>query len=50
MPLFFLRNYVLMVPYLCFKFRIFNKPVLEKYVFQVERAYTFSNMPSCNLR
>jgi hypothetical protein len=35
-PFIFLRNWVLVVPYLCFTFRIFYRPVLEKYVFQVE--------------
>jgi hypothetical protein len=32
-PSIFLRSWVLVALYLCFKFRIFDKPVLEKYVF-----------------
>jgi hypothetical protein len=32
----FLGNWVLVVPYLCSKFRIFDKPILEEYVSQVE--------------
>jgi len=35
-PTTFLRNWVLVALYLCFRFCIFNKPVLEKYFFQVE--------------
>jgi len=32
-PLMFLRNWALVVPYLCSKFRIFNRLVLEEYIF-----------------
>jgi hypothetical protein len=32
----FLRRWALMAPYLCLRFHIFNGPVLEEYVFQVE--------------
>ncbi len=35
-PLIFLRSWVLVVPYLCSKFHILHRPVLEKYVYQVE--------------
>jgi len=37
-PSIFLGNWALMVPYLCFKFHIFNRPILEEYVSQVERG------------
>jgi hypothetical protein len=29
----FLGNWVLVVPYLCFTFRTFGRPILEEYVF-----------------
>jgi hypothetical protein len=32
-PFTFLGNMVLMTPYLCSRFRIFDKPILEEYVF-----------------
>ncbi len=35
-PSAFLRNWALVVSYLCSKFRIFDRPILEEYVFQVE--------------
>jgi hypothetical protein len=35
-PSTFLGSWVLMVSYLCFKFCIFNRPVLEEYVFDFE--------------
>ncbi len=35
-PSIFLGNWVLVAPFLCFKFHIFNKLVLEEYVIQVE--------------
>jgi len=35
-PSSFLRSWVLAVLYLCSKFRIFDRPVMERYVFQVE--------------
>jgi hypothetical protein len=35
-PSAFLRSWVLVTPYLCFRFCIFDKPILEYYVFQVE--------------
>jgi len=34
----FLGNWVLVAPYLCSKFHIFNRPILEKYVFHIERG------------
>jgi hypothetical protein len=34
-PFVFLKSWVLVVPYLCFRFHIFNKHVLDKYVSQV---------------
>jgi len=37
-PSIFLGNWALMVLYLCFKFHIFNRPILEEYVSQVERG------------
>ncbi len=35
-PSIFLRNWTVVAPYLCSKFRIFDKPILEQYVSQVE--------------
>ncbi len=35
-PSIFLMNWALVAPYLCSRFRIFDKLVLEEYVFQVE--------------
>ncbi len=35
-PFAFLRNWALVAPYLCSRFHIFNRPVLEEYVSQVE--------------
>jgi hypothetical protein len=29
-------SWALVAPYVCYKFRIFDKTILEKYVFQVE--------------
>ncbi len=37
-PFVFLRNWVLMAPYLCSRFHIFNRPILEEYVSQVKRG------------
>jgi hypothetical protein len=34
--LFFIGNWVVVAPYLCSRFHIFYKPILEEYVFQVE--------------
>jgi hypothetical protein len=42
-PIFFLKSWVLMVPYLYFRLRIFNRPVLEEYASQVERGLTYFN-------
>jgi hypothetical protein len=39
----FLGNWVLVATYLCYKLHIFYIPILEKYVFQVERAHTCFN-------
>jgi hypothetical protein len=39
-PSIFLKNWALMVSYLCFKFHIFYRPILELYVFQVEGGPT----------
>jgi hypothetical protein len=33
----------LVVPYLCFKFCIFDKPVLERYFFKLKGAHTCFN-------
>ncbi len=35
-PATFLGSLVLVAPCLCFKFHIFDRPILEEYVFQVE--------------
>jgi hypothetical protein len=35
-PFAFLRSWILVALYLCFKFCIFDKPILEKYVSQVK--------------
>jgi hypothetical protein len=32
----FVRRWVLVVLYLCYKFHIFDKPILEEYVYHVE--------------
>jgi hypothetical protein len=37
-PYVFLRSWVLMVPYLCSRFHIFNRPILKEYVSQVENG------------
>jgi hypothetical protein len=37
-PFAFLGSWVLVAPYLCYKFHTFDRPIFEKYVFQVERA------------
>jgi hypothetical protein len=34
----FLGNWVLVAPYLCSKFHIFNRPILEKYVSHFEEG------------
>jgi len=36
LPLVFLRSWVLMASYLCSKFHIFDKPILEEYAFKGE--------------
>ncbi len=36
--LFFLRSWALVAPYLCSRFRVFDRPILEEYVSQVEGA------------
>jgi len=35
-PFAFIGSWALVVPYLCFRFHIFDRPILEKYVSQVE--------------
>jgi hypothetical protein len=35
-PSIFLGSWVLVVPYLCSRFHIFDRPILEEYVYQVE--------------
>jgi hypothetical protein len=37
-PFVFSGNWILVALYLCSRFHIFNRPVLEEYVFQVERG------------
>ncbi len=39
----FLGSWALVIPYLCFKFLIFDRFILEKYIFQVKGAYTCFN-------
>jgi hypothetical protein len=39
----FLRNWALVVLYLCASFRIFDRFVLKEFVFQFERAHTCFN-------
>ncbi len=38
-PFAFIRNWAMVAPYLCSRFRIFDKPVLKEYVSHVERAH-----------
>ncbi len=42
-PFAFLGNWALVVLYLCFRFHIFNKLILEEYVFHVKGAHTRFN-------
>ncbi len=42
-PFSFLGSWALVVPYLCFKFCIFDKPVLERYFFKLKGAHTCFN-------
>jgi hypothetical protein len=35
-PFVFLGSWALVAPYLCFRFYIFNRPILEEYTYQVE--------------
>jgi hypothetical protein len=42
-PFVFKKNLALVALYLCFRFRIFNRPNLEEYIFQVEGAHTCLN-------
>jgi hypothetical protein len=37
-PYAFIGSWALMVLYLCSMFRIFTRPILEQYVFQIERG------------
>jgi len=47
----FLKSWVLMASYLCSRFRIFDKLVLEKYISQVEGGPTLTSvMPTCNTK
>jgi hypothetical protein len=39
-PSTFLGSWALVPPYLCFKFHIFNRPILKKYVSQVKGGHT----------
>jgi hypothetical protein len=39
-PFIILKNWALVALYLCSRFCIFYRPVLEKYVFQVEESHT----------
>jgi hypothetical protein len=50
-PSVFLESWVLVTPYLWFRFRIFNRLVLEKYVSQVEGRPTLALvMPTCSMK
>jgi hypothetical protein len=42
-PFAFLGSWALMVSYLCFRFCISNRPILEEYVFEVEGTHTYFN-------
>jgi hypothetical protein len=37
-PFVFLKSWVLVAPYLCLRFHIFDKPILDEYVSQVEKG------------
>jgi hypothetical protein len=45
-PSVFLRNGALVASYLCFRFCIFNRPILEKYVSQVGGGPLASLLPT----
>jgi hypothetical protein len=50
-PSIFLGNWALVAPYLCFRFCIFDRPILEKYVSQIERGPTLASvMPTCSVK
>jgi hypothetical protein len=38
-PFTFIRSWALVALYLCFRFHIFDKTILEEYVYQVEGAH-----------
>jgi hypothetical protein len=40
-PFIFLGNLALVAPYLCFRFRIFDRHVLEEYFFRLKGAHTY---------
>jgi hypothetical protein len=42
-PFSFLWSWALVVLYLCSRFYIFDRPILEEYVYQVEGAHTCFN-------
>jgi hypothetical protein len=42
-PSTFLGNWDLVAPYLCSRFCIFNRPILEEYVSQVEMGTYFNH-------
>jgi hypothetical protein len=45
----FLRSWALVAPYLCYRFCIFNRPILEEYVSKVKKGPTPPLvMPLCN--
>jgi len=39
-PSTFIGNWALVAPYLCIRFRIFDRPILEDYVFQIKGGLT----------
>ncbi len=43
-PFVFIRSWALVVPYLCFRFPIFDRLVLGEYVSQVEGVHTCFNL------
>jgi hypothetical protein len=49
-PFVFLRSWVLVAPYLCFKFHIFDRFILEENFFRLRGATPPLIMPLCSLR
>jgi hypothetical protein len=49
-PSIFLGSWVLVILYLCFKICIFDRPILEEYVFKVEQGPHFLQFCFCATR